>query len=1248
MSDPAAGFSTLPMEFQRVLRAAEEQHGIRVTSLDQLVGGRSGAAIHLVSVAGEDARTVEHCILKLDRVRPGSRSGEAARHTAVLASAPASFARGSIPDMAFDPVEHDGAVAIFYRIAGQSLRSFRPLSSHQRQSQLSAILAHTTTFLLDGWNADLSFEQAIPPQELLRAWLGFRLRPDGHLDRFLREACGVDPAVPGFLVGGHAVRNPLAYARDAARWSAVRPLDTLSGFVHGDLNTNNLLLRLDAAGETVEGCYLIDFAAFEEGTPLLYDQRYLEMSYLLLATGRLPFASSAALITGLGEADVPDPYRAPVETAGPAAVIAAARRAFGEWVDRNHPSLHDDLWAQYWLAGVAAGLAYCHKPGLGEEQRLAGLLYACANLERFAAAFPLPPPEMVTLLVDDGRLAGGPIAGSSDPPPRFELPPQATPFLGREAELVRGRELLRAEEVRLLTLTGPGGIGKTRLALQLAAESRADFADGLVLVDLAAARDAEQVLAAIARAVGLRATGDRPLLEALTGFLARRWMLLVLDNFEQALPAAPVIAELLQACPLLTLLVTSRAPLHLRGERLLPVPALGLPGATAEGSASRVGAAEAVRFLVERARAVQPDFALTDENAAAVAEVCRRLDGLPLALELAAARVGLLPPHALLDRLGHPLAVLSGGARDLPERQQTLRGTIAWSYTLLGAEEQRLFALLSVFAGATLASIETVAAGAGLPTGGLDVLDGVTSLLDASLLRPVDAAATVPRVAMLETIRAYATERLDQDAEAAAAAHRAHAAHFAELARTAAGRLTGEGRKAALLDLEADVENLRIAWRYWVAAGDLERLQAMTHGLWSLYDARGWYHAAAALTSDLLGVLAATPSTPERARQEILLQTSLARVLLSTAGYTEEVEAAYRRALELCRAYGHVPELLPVLRGLASYYVVVGEFEQGARIGEQILRLAEEQDDAGMRVEGHLVVGSSVMGADSKAGLDHLDRAIAEYDPELFRGGRFRIGNDPGVPCHTTSAILLWTLGFADRAAGRAREALELADRLAHPYSAAYAYFHMGLLSLWRREPEVAEELAASALRIADAQNLEIWRALALCLRGAAVAERGRPEEGVATLERGLRLYRRLKTPPVFWPLLLHVRAGALARAGRWAEAIALLDEALAILDRAGGGPMAADMFRSKGELVLLQTPGSPEAAEPWFRRALDTAGSRDERMLTLRAAVGLHRLLRTQGRADEGRRVLQDAYAALPEGRSTADARDAEAVLAD
>ena len=843
-------------------------------------------------------------------------------------------------------------------------------------------------------------------------------------------------------------------------------------------------------------------------------------------------------------------------------------------------------------------MSYCYKAGPSDEQRLAGLIYAAANLKRYAALFALPAPVEVKQLYDEatfgGAARGGLVRGSSGAAVRHNLPSQPTPFIGRQAELKATKDLLLRDNVRLLTLTGPGGTGKTRLALQVAAELIDRFEDGVYLVDLAHIREPEPVLAAIAQTVGLRLTSDQPLLDALKGHLRARRMLLLLDNFEQVTAAAPLVGDLLQECPQLKVLVTSREVLHMRGEQAFPVPPLALPTPELrQRSTEQLYRSEAVQLFVERAQAVKPDFRLTDDNALAVAEICVRLDGLPLAIELATGRIGLFSPQTLLERLGSRLNLLRGGARDLPARQQTLRDTIGWSYELLNTGEQQLFALLSVFSGCTLPAVEAVASGIKRPDETQpDLLDGLASLVDKSLLQQVDPGTGEPRLLMLETIREYAAERLEEDPELTAAARRAHAGYFADFTERRWARLTGHERDAALAELEGEIENVRAAWRYWVADRNLEQLRKFTDCLWRLYDARGWYYATVDLTADVLNVLATTPSTPERAQEEILLQISLARALLAIKGFTPEVEAAYTRALALCQGQEDIPQLFPVLRGLSSYYAMAGELEKGAQMGAQILSLAEQHNDETMRVEGHLVLGTNI--SDLHLSLDHLEQAIAHYDPDRHRAGRYLLGNNPGVPCYTTSALVLWMLGFPDRALQRANDALALATRLNHPFSMAYALFHTGLLHLWRREVELVQERAQALLPLAQEHKFDIWRALATVLNGAALAGLGRAEDGLTEVNRGIDLYQVLKTPPIFWPLLLVVRAEVCAQAGRPAEGIKLLDEALAIVPPEAGFPMSSELYRLKGELLLALSPKDHAAAEQWCRQALEIARARE------------------------------------------------------
>ena len=498
-------------------------------------------------------------------------------------------------------------------------------------------------------------------------------------------------------------------------------------------------------------------------------------------------------------------------------------------------------------------------------------------------------------------------AGRMSTPVAAHLPAQTAAFIGRQTELSEIGDRLKDPAARLLTLLGTGGTGKTTVAIEAAKAALPDFPDGVIFVDLSRARDTNAVLTAITRAIGLGEEVERPPKEVLADHLRERRLLLVLDNFEQVTAAATLVAELLAECPSVHILVTSRETLHLRGEHTYPIPPLALPPAAArEVSAEEVQAFEATQFFLDRAKAVRPDFELTDENAPAIAEICRRLDGLPLAIELAAARLRLLSPEALLHQLGDRLKLLRSGPRDLPERQRALRATMDWSYELLKPDEQRLFQMLAVFADTDL---DGGRGRCGPGRSGRWRNAGCPRRAHQPHGEEPDPPGRAParetRFAMLETIREFARDRLDQHPEVAARIKHAHASYYADLVQRARPELTGADRLVALSALAAEVGNLRLAWRYWVAREDLAQLEKLAGGLLILNEARGWYLDTVGLTADMLAVLAKSASSPDRINQEIALRTSLARALMSTKGYTPEVEEAFGREPRTLRARRH-------------------------------------------------------------------------------------------------------------------------------------------------------------------------------------------------------------------------------------------------------------------------------------------------------------------------------------------------------
>jgi predicted ATPase/class 3 adenylate cyclase len=536
----------------------------------------------------------------------------------------------------------------------------------------------------------------------------------------------------------------------------------------------------------------------------------------------------------------------------------------------------------------------------------------------------LREPEHLYQLTGPNLAATFPPLATLDARPN-NLPTQLTSFVGREEELATACGLLAAN--RLVTLTGPGGTGKTRLSLQVAAQAVDDFPDGVFFVPLETVRDPALVASRIAGDIGIAESGGRSGRDTLVDWLAAKKVLLVLDNFEQVVEAGPLVADILRAAPGLKVIATSRAALRVSGEQEYPVPGLPVPpdpGQLGGYEQARLGGAraidpatlstyEAVRLFIARAVSVRPDFAVTNENAPAVAAICARLQGMPLAIELAAARVKLLSPTAIMARLEHQLNLLAAGARDLPARQQTLRGAIAWSYEILPEPERRLLDRLSVFAGGF--DIEAAEAVAG-PSDelGMDVLDGVIALADQSLIRSLDADP--PRFRMLDTIREFATEMLATAADGAAIGER-HTRWYLGLAEAAMPQLAGADQRTYLEQLERDHDNIRAALDRSAAAGDGPSTIRLAFAMWRFWQKRGHLNEA---RRRLEGYVA-----EDWSRTDPVLRARLLEALGGVLWWQADIAAmktAYGEAVDIWRTVGDKAEIANALYNYAFSFAV--------------------------------------------------------------------------------------------------------------------------------------------------------------------------------------------------------------------------------------------------------------------------------------------------------------------------------------
>ena len=655
--------------------------------------------------------------------------------------------------------------------------------------------------------------------------------------------------------------------------------------------------------------------------------------------------------------------------------------------------------------------------------------------------------------------------------PQSRLPAPLTPLVGREQEIAAVCALLWRPEVRLVTLTGTGGVGKTRLALGVAAAVNADFADGICFVALAPLIDPGLVLSTIAQALGVQEQGSRPLLEGLQDHLREKQLLLLLDNFEQVVSAAPVVAELLVAAPRLRVLVTSRTSLHLSGEHEFVVPPLALPDLRNLPPPDRLLQYGAIRLFVARAQAAHSAFVMTGENATAIAAICQQVDGLPLAIELAAGRSKLFAPQALLSRLRNRLKLLVGGAQDLPLRQQTLRGTIAWSYDLLGQDEKALFRRLAVFVGGcTLEAAEAVCTAQGDLL--IDVLEAVAALVDKSLLRQETQADGQPRLLMLETIREYALERLKASGEAEAV-RRQHAIFFLQFSEEAEPKIRGAEHFLWRTRLEVEHDNLRAALRWTLESQEAEMGMQLAFSLVAFWRAsnqdregRNWCEQVlaqpgtsartAARAMALLAAGAMTMFQGDLPQAQLLLEESIA--------IGREVGRAAKRTLALALAL------------LAYGALLQGNLGAARELAEEGVRLFREVGEAW----GTALALNHLGRATLELGDPVAARPLLEESAALFRAGNMqrlamplntlgrvalRQGDDTGARAYCEEALAVARatgdeLFIAEALAQLGTVALHVGDS-----GQATALYQQSLTLIWTRGYRecIAEDLAGLA-----------------------------------------------------------------------------------------------------------------------------------------------------------------------------------------
>jgi predicted ATPase/DNA-binding winged helix-turn-helix (wHTH) protein len=824
--------------------------------------------------------------------------------------------------------------------------------------------------------------------------------------------------------------------------------------------------------------------------------------------------------------------------------------------------------------------------------------------------------------------------------PRTNLPTAISLLVGREHELSELLDLIAMH--RLVTLTGAGGIGKTQLGLEAARRALPSFADGAWVVELGSLVEPELLPGAIARSVGIEPSANREAIDQLAAAFQRKHLLLVLDNCEHLIEAVAGIAEaLLHGAPRLCILATSQEPLAAEGERIYRVAPLRVPQSDAVSAAQAIEHS-AVQLFVERAQAADPLFALDDEKAAAIGKICRHLDGIPLAIELAAARVATIGVDALATRLDDRFRLLTGGRRTALRRHQTLRATLDWSYGLLEETERAVLRRIAIFAGSfTLDSAGVVAACDDIDP--VQAAGHVADLVRKSLVT-FDVRAAVPRYRLLDTTRAYALEKLAESTEFDTIARR-HAQHYRSLLERA--DINSETIPASNIAARyaPEIDNIRAAltWAF-EPQGDASigvALTATSAPLWMLLSMlRECLDFVTRALSRLEG------GSAVEARYEMLLQAALAKSSTWARGPVSATCAASERALELAERLGDTEYQLQALYILWVYRIRTGAYRSALAIAERFRRIAESKADMPVLLAGIRLEGTSLYylgdNATARAAMERL------LEDKLTVHGSFiaRFGMYQRVAAVAYLARILWLQGFPDQAMRVAQAGVEEARILNHANSLCMALCDGPCaVAALSGDQKLLEDSTALLLDCAEKHGLGMWHAYGVAFRGLLAVKRGDWVQGLRLLRQVLDDSRQMRVE-LRYTEFLDAWIEASIAAGGDGESLAMVGERLNEAIRNDGLWSIAELLRMKGELALRQGVSDAKAAEAGFLDALALAHRQGARSWALRAATSFARLRKGEGRLQEARDALVPIYQSFTEGFETADLKAAKALL--